>query len=148
MSICTIFIISQLRRFSCFMEKTDAETERIANVKKLFDIFEPLSPIFTALADPVRQTLLLTLMQSSVNGMNVGDLTAKTHLSRPAISHHLKVLKDCGLIVPHKVGTQIFYYFKIGTYIEKISTFSALLGQNISSIDRQMIQDQAPWMLD
>lgn len=117
-------------------------------IEKLFVYFKELSPIFTTLADPVRQTLLMTLMQASTKGMNVGDLTSKTQLSRPAISHHLKVLKDCGLIVPHKVGTQIFYYFRIGKYINSLKAIGPLLEKNIANIDTETIEKEAPWIID
>ena len=83
--------------------------EKKTNVRVLFSRFEVLSPIFIALSDSVRQNLFMLLLEAGVDGMNVGDLTANTHLSRPAISHHLKVLKDNGLVVSHKSGTQIFY---------------------------------------
>ena len=57
-------------------------------------------------------------------GINVTNLSAKSKLSRPAISHHLKVLKDSGLIKPLKVGTQIFYQLNM---TEKFKTFSELV---------------------
>ena len=117
------------------------------NIPGLFNTFEHLSPIFTALADPVRQTLFLAIMESGVSGINVGDLTAKTHLSRPAISHHLKVLKDCGVVVSHKVATQIFYYLKIGSYMKDLKTFNECLEAIISNIDVDKVKENAPWIL-
>lgn len=41
----------------------------------------------------------------------MGEITAKTHLSRPAVSHHLQILKDAGLIKMRREGTKHFYYF-------------------------------------
>jgi ArsR family transcriptional regulator len=46
--------------------------------------------------------------------MRVGEITEKTHLSRPAVSHHLKVLRDCGLVSLEKQGTMNFYFLNIG----------------------------------
>ena len=61
----------------------------------------------------MRQKLILDIADSIADngedGINVTNLSAKSKLSRPAISHHLKVLKDCGLVKPVKKGTQIFY---------------------------------------
>lgn len=128
-------------------DSTTPKEERSETLKDIFKTFETLSPIFIALADTVRQTLLLALMKASSDGINVGDLTAKTHLSRPAISHHLKVLKDCGVVVSHKVGTQVFYYFKIGTYLKDLKHFNELLEKSISGIDLNLIKEKAPWML-
>ena len=132
---------------SIIVENKQIDDETSKTLKEIFKIFESLSPIFIALADTVRQTLLLALMEAGSEGINVGDLTSKTHLSRPAISHHLKVLKDCGVVVPHKVGTQVFYYFKIGTYLKDLKNFNELLEKSISSIDINLIKEKAPWML-
>lgn len=120
--------------------------EKKTNVRVLFSRFEVLSPIFIALSDSVRQNLFMLLLEAGVDGMNVGDLTANTHLSRPAISHHLKVLKDNGLVVSHKSGTQIFYYVKMGEYIDEFRQFHELLNEMIQSIDSDLIAQKAPWM--
>ena len=56
-------------------------------------------------------------------GKSVITLTASTKLSRPAISHHLKVLKDCGLIKARKDGTHNFYYVDINEHIERLKKF-------------------------
>lgn len=41
----------------------------------------------------------------------MGEITAKTNLSRPAVSHHLRIMKDAGLIKVRKESTMNFYYF-------------------------------------
>ena len=38
-------------------------------------------------------------------------ITRKTNLSRPAVSHHLGILKDAGLIDVRREGTKNYYYF-------------------------------------
>ncbi|MEG6523627.1 ArsR/SmtB family transcription factor [Desulfotomaculum sp. 1211_IL3151] len=40
--------------------------------------------------------------------MRVGEIKAKTHLSRPAVSHHLKILKDIGIVKMREEGTKNF----------------------------------------
>ena len=47
--------------------------------------------------------------------MRVPAITAKTHLSRPAVSHHLRILKDAGLIRMHRAGTRNYYYVDADT---------------------------------
>ena len=71
--------------------------------------FKNCSSLFIALGDPMRQKICLDLAEASEDGVNVAQLAGKSILSRPAISHHLKVLKDCGIVEPIKKGTQIFY---------------------------------------
>lgn len=47
----------------------------------------------------MRQHLILVMMQSGdCNGLRVNDIAAKTRLSRPAVSHHLQILKDAGIV--------------------------------------------------
>ena len=75
--------------------------------------FKACAPIFTALGDTTRQKLCLDLAATGFEGINVADLAGKSILSRPAVSHHLKVLKDAGIIEPIKKGTQIFYRLKL-----------------------------------
>lgn len=41
----------------------------------------------------------------------VGDITEKTHLSRPAVPHHLQTLKDAGILKVRKEATKNYYYF-------------------------------------
>lgn len=80
--------------------------EKMASLVKGFD---SCRPAFTALGDENRQHIVLALMQSC-GGMRVGELTKQTHLSRPAVSHHLKVLKDAGMVSVYKKGTMNFYH--------------------------------------
>ena len=45
-------------------------------------------------------------------GTRVGAITEKTHLSRPAVSHHIKILKDAGVVEMRKEGTKNYYYLE------------------------------------
>ncbi|CAI3251434.1 zinc-binding dehydrogenase [Enterococcus cecorum] len=42
----------------------------------------------------------------------MGAITEKTHLSRPAVSHHIKILKDAGVVEMRKEGTKNYYYLE------------------------------------
>ena len=47
-----------------------------------------------AVGDENRLHLMIEMMQmGNCSGVRVGDITEKTHLSRPAVSHHLQILK-------------------------------------------------------
>jgi DNA-binding transcriptional ArsR family regulator len=54
-----------------------------------------LSLVFGALADPTRRALLVRLMDGEAT---VGELAAPFAMSQPAVSRHLRVLEDAGLI--------------------------------------------------
>ena len=86
------------------------DKEKIALAQKQF---KDCSHIFVALGDVTRQKICLDLTEAGNEGINVAQLTGKSLLSRPAISHHLKVLKDCGIVEPLKKGTQIFYRIRL-----------------------------------
>lgn len=74
--------------------------------------FEAAQKVLNALGDENRQCLILKMMQmSSCSGVRVGEITRDTHLSRPAVSRHLKVLKEAGIIKMRREGTRNYYYF-------------------------------------
>ena len=60
----------------------------------------------TALGDPTRQAILDRL---SDGPRPVGELAAELPVSRPAVSQHLKVLKDVGLVMDRQEGTRRLY---------------------------------------
>jgi DNA-binding transcriptional ArsR family regulator len=64
---------------------------------------DSLDPIFNALADPIRRAILARLAQGSAN---VGTLAEPFEISPPAISRHLRVLADAGLIANERRGKQ------------------------------------------
>ena len=68
--------------------------------------------ILTALGDEMRQHLILVMMQSGdCSGLRVNDIAEKTSLSRPAVSHHLQILKGAGIVKVRREGTKNYYYF-------------------------------------
>jgi len=64
------------------------------------------SALLTALGDPTRQAILDLLLEGP---HPVGELAALLPVSRPAVSQHLKVLKEVGLVVDSQVGTRRIY---------------------------------------
>ena len=64
------------------------------DIEKLADDFESCHKILTAIGDENRQHLILEMMKmGNCRGVRVGDIDKKTNLSRPAVSHHLQILK-------------------------------------------------------
>jgi DNA-binding transcriptional ArsR family regulator len=61
---------------------------------------------FAALADPTRRRVLESLTSGP---KAVGEIAAGFAVSRPAISQHLKVLKDAGLVVDQAEGARRVY---------------------------------------
>jgi ArsR family transcriptional regulator len=68
---------------------------------------EQLAARFRALADPTRVAIVNRLAQAEETC--VCDLTAAFDLSQPTISHHLRVLRDAGLVESSRRGTWAYY---------------------------------------
>ena len=62
--------------------------------------------VWAALGDGTRRAIVLML---AAGPMSVGDLAARLPVTRPAVSQHLKVLKDAGLVDEDAVGTRRIY---------------------------------------
>lgn len=81
-------------------------------IHELAEGFASCAPMLTAMGDETRQHLILEMLKmEQCNGVRVGDITRKTNLSRPAVSHHLRILREAGLISFRKEGTRNYYYF-------------------------------------
>ncbi len=105
----------------------------------LADEFELYRKIFIALGDETRQRIFIVLLEHDAVGMRVPEITEQTHLSRPAVSHHLQILKEAGLINMHRVGTMNYYYVdtaescwnglkKLADHVDKVAHAAAQNG--------------------
>ncbi|MGI8332635.1 metalloregulator ArsR/SmtB family transcription factor [Actinomadura scrupuli] len=68
-----------------------------------------LARVLKALADPVRLRLVGLIGARGAGETCVCDLTAAFELTAPTISHHLKVLREAGLISSQRRGTWVYY---------------------------------------
>lgn len=64
-------------------------------------------PAFAALSDPTRREVFQRLR---TGGRSVGEIARDLPVSRPAVSQHLKVLKDAGLVADRAEGTRRVYH--------------------------------------
>ena len=62
---------------------------------------------WTALGDPTRRAIFERLAD---HPRAVGELAGELPVSRPAVSQHLKVLKDAGLVIDRPLGTRRIYH--------------------------------------
>ena len=68
---------------------------------------DQLAAQFKALADPTRIAIINSL--ASADEVCVCNLTERFDLSQPTISHHLKILRDAGLVESSRRGTWAYY---------------------------------------
>lgn len=61
--------------------------------------------VFQAIADPIRRDIIELLAKES---LSVNDVAEKFEISRPAISKHLKILNECGIINYKQIGRTRF----------------------------------------
>lgn len=86
------------------------------DILSLAEEFKCCKKTLLALGDENRQHLILEMMQmGKCEGVRVGTITEKTNLSRPAVSHHLQILKNAGLVKMRREGTKNYYYFDADT---------------------------------
>lgn len=70
--------------------------------------WKPMSKVFSALGDEHRQRMLLLFERGE--RLNVGQIVEVSPLSRSAVSHHLRVLHDAGVLRSEKVGKEVFFW--------------------------------------
>ncbi len=96
-------------------------------------LHEPLTPAqaadlavaFKALGDPVRLRLFSLIASHADGEACVCDLSGEFDVSQPTISHHLKVLREAGLLTSERRASWVYYR----ATSETLATLSALLGQ-------------------
>ncbi|MBO9129854.1 metalloregulator ArsR/SmtB family transcription factor [Bacillus sp. 165] len=84
--------------------------------QKAIETFRACIPLFQALSDTARQDIILLLAQH--DALTVNEITEHSSLSRPAISHHLKVLRDNHLVTIEQKGTQRYYSLALEASVE------------------------------
>ena len=80
------------------------------NLQQLEYDFIKCRAVLAAIGDETRQLIILSLMKGKYPGMRVGEITERTNLSRPAVSHHLKILREAKIVNVVKQGTMNFYH--------------------------------------
>ncbi len=82
---------------------------------KLQSEFKDCQKMLTAIGDETRQHLITLMIMEKCSGARVADIAKKTNLSRPAVSHHMQILKDAGFVYAHKEGTMVYYSLDFNT---------------------------------
>ena len=78
-----------------------------------------ISRAFTALGDEHRQRILLTFEKGE--RLNVGQIVEVSTLSRSAVSHHLKLLREAQVLQSEKVGKEVYYWIDKAFLDESLS---------------------------
>lgn len=79
-----------------------------------------ISKVYTALGDEHRQRILLTFEPGE--RLNVGQIVAVSTLSRSAVSHHLKMLREAGVLQSQKEGKEVYFWINKDFLMEAMQT--------------------------
>ena len=85
---------------------------------------------FKALSDPVRLRLLSSIASHAGGEACVCDVSAGVQVSQPTVSHHLKVLRDAGLLTSQRRASWVYY----AVVPEALAALSTLLSTGADSV--------------
>jgi DNA-binding transcriptional ArsR family regulator len=104
----------------------------------------PATDVYAAIADPTRRRILDLLATAE---RSVTDLATPFRMSRPAVSQHLRVLREAGLVSEHRAGRQRIYQLEpaglrevdlwLRSYQRFWQTRLAALGDYLEATDEQ-----------
>jgi DNA-binding transcriptional ArsR family regulator len=86
------------------------------NLQKIPDAWNDVSELFVALGDEQRQRILLTF--EAGERLNVTQIVSNSNLSRTAISHHLKILRQAGALESQKQGKEVYFWIRKNNIID------------------------------
>lgn len=92
--------------------------------------------LFQALADPSRRAIFESLTRGEAA---VKDLTARFHISQPAVSQHLATLKDAGLVRGRRDGRRVFYRVEprgLKPLVDWIAHYRAFWTEHVGRLER------------
>ena len=98
--------------------------------------------VFQAIADPVRRDIIELLAHET---LTVNAIAENFDISRPAISKHLKILKECGIIVINKQGREQFCQIQARSLIPAflwIEQYQNLWEEKLDSFESYLIKLQ------
>lgn len=122
--------------------KRKSDNSMNETVKKIRQDFINSSKALQAIGYETRQHIILALMESPCDvGMRVGEITKKTHLSRPAVSHHLKILKEAEIVNLRKEKTMNFYSINVNGGLQNLIKLSEDLKEYSSRLSLNSKED-------
>lgn len=92
--------------------------------------------VFQALADPSRRAIFVSLTSGEAA---VKDLTGRFDISQPAISQHLAILKDAGLVSSRRAGRCVYYRMEprgMKPLIDWIAHYRAFWTEHIDRLEK------------
>lgn len=88
-----------------------------------------VAKVFVAMGDTHRQRILLTFEPGE--RLNVGQIVDVSTLSRSAVSHHLKIMREAGVLGSEKIGKEVWFWIERDALVEALGAVSAYLEEHV-----------------
>lgn len=99
--------------------------------------------VFQAIADPIRRDILGLVARQS---LNLNSIAVHFPVSRPAISQHIKVLTECGLVIIHRQGRERYCQARLASLSQVadwMEPFRQMWDQQFTALDHLLDQMQS-----
>jgi DNA-binding transcriptional ArsR family regulator len=109
-----------------------------------FEVNQLHAEFCAGLADPKRLLILYALSEAP---HNVGELSTQLNISQPAVSRHLKVLRERGMVTATRLGPNVEYRLTDHRLIEALDILRAILAdklRNQADLAKNLYPDEAP----
>jgi DNA-binding transcriptional ArsR family regulator len=87
-----------------------------------------IAKVYIALGDEHRQRILLTFERGE--RLNVGQIVEVSTLSRTAVSHHLRVLREAGVLSSEKRGKEVYFWINKAFLVDAMETVADYVRRN------------------
>jgi DNA-binding transcriptional ArsR family regulator len=108
------------------------------------DDLKKLQLIFQTLSDYNRLGIIQFICEKE---RSVGEIVIETKLSQPLVSHHLRVLKENGILETKRNGPFIFYYIRDKKILDAINLFSEIF-KNSDMKDKTSSKFCSGWIIN
>jgi ArsR family transcriptional regulator, arsenate/arsenite/antimonite-responsive transcriptional repressor len=95
-------------------------TKKQPTLQDVLRSFRTCGPLFQALGDSARQDIIMLLAE--YERLNVNAIAERMTLSRPAVSHHLKVLLQAGIVRQERESRENFYHLELDEALSHLRT--------------------------
>jgi DNA-binding transcriptional ArsR family regulator len=87
-----------------------------------------IAKVYTALGDEHRQRILLTFERGE--RLNIGQIVDVSTLSRTAVSHHLRILREAGVLSSEKQGKEVYFWIAKDFLVDAMETVVEYVRRN------------------
>ena len=103
-----------------------------------------MADYFKALGDVTRLMLIKILASHKENTFCVSELAERLHISQPAVSQHLKVLRNVGVVTANRDGNKTFYAIDMDKFVEYSEISQQLFHLARIECDDAMVRGDIP----